>query len=90
MIKTMLAKIYNLSILLAFLPCFYGCNDGGEGGGSVLSSLSQLTPDGGASALTPGVSSDLTGGALHAPEPATLMMVGTGLVAWKLLSKRPK
>jgi len=94
MFKNIYARLFNCSVLLAVLVSTYGCK--GSGGGDNLGP--SLGLGGGGGAISDPSSSSviiptLTGGdtpPLHAPEPATIALLGTGMLAWHMLNKRKK
>ena len=93
-------KVLTLALLL---PCLYGCQDGG-GGGSSGASLSSFAFGGGddTGSLSSSLSSfsgtdtttstDTTTGTqlatLHQPEPATMLLLGSGIVAMRFARNR--
>ena len=89
MIKDLIARTYNVLILVMLFPWMAGCNKDGASGGSYIDS--SLLSDTGGSLFSSG-SSGLTEGEaftpLHAPEPATLILLGTGIWALHLLKRR--
>ncbi len=73
-------QVIGLSVLL---PALYGCQGGGLGsligsGGIFLAASSGGSSAGGAAAITGGAGSSLA--TLHNPEPATLMLMGSGMM----------
>ncbi len=83
MIKNLVARAYNILILAMLFPWIVGCNKDGSSGGIIDSGLlygqgGPSGPSGGEQIITP----------LHAPEPATLILLGTGIWALHLLKKR--
>ena len=89
-------KQINLLILAAAFPFIQGCGAGGAGIGALTSFLF----GGGSSGFTSGISGFLplgiaaaTGGgtelaALHNPEPASMFLVGGGMVAMAYFKSR--
>ncbi len=79
-------------IAMAFLlPCLYGCQ-GDSGGGGSSASLSGFASGGGdAGALLGSTSGSSTGtqlATLHNPEPATMLLMGSGIVAMRFARNR--
>lgn len=86
------AKVYNFLMFSMLLPFVYGCNGGGGGGGTSLGALFQSDPNSGSTTETllvaPG---DLGGEVLtqvHNPEPATLLLLGGGMMAMGYFKNR--
>jgi len=76
-------KVLALALLL---PCLYGCQGGGGAGGGGSSSgasLSSFAFDGGTDTTT---STQL--GTIHNPEPATMLLFGSGIVAMRFARNR--
>ena len=71
-------KVLALALLL---PCLYGCQGGG--GSSSGASLSSFAFDGGTDTTT---STQL--GTIHNPEPATMLLFGSGIVAMRFARNR--
>jgi len=89
MFKNIIARLFNLSVFVAFLPCLAGCNESASGSAiSDIASTVGSSAGGGSSALVTPISGGA--GALHAPEPATMLMVGGGILALRFLSRRSK
>ncbi len=83
-------KCFNLATVLAFLPCLAGCNESASGTaiGDIAGSLGTTSSGGSAALVTP--IGDIGSASLHAPEPATMLMVGTGILALRFLGHRSK
>lgn len=85
--------------LVLLLPCLYGCQGGGAGGGSSSgASLSSFAFGGGddTGSLPPTLNS-LSGtdtttstqlGTIHNPEPATMLLFGSGIAAMRFARNR--
>jgi len=80
----LLIKCFNLATVLMFLPCLAGCNESASG--SAISDVVS-TAGSGSDALIAPISD---GSALHTPEPATILMVGTGILALRFLSRHSR
>ncbi|MBN1870057.1 MAG: PEP-CTERM sorting domain-containing protein [Candidatus Omnitrophica bacterium] len=98
--KNSLSKIMKLVAMAGTLPFIYGC---GSGGGSSLAStlfgpdsgISDTLSSLGSSIDLSSASSSLTQGAtelatLHQPEPASMLLLGSGLIAAMYFSRRKK
>ena len=88
MIKSIFCRLYNFIILLSFLPLIYGCK-GGEEGGSASAGIGSI----GSTSITSFPESGTVEGTitqLHTPEPATVFLLGTGILALHLYKKRMK
>ncbi len=91
MLKNLFAQSYNFLILAVMLPVVYGCNS------DESDTLGSLFNDGGttsSSVVTGGTGAIIeTGEALasiHSPEPATMLLIGSGLIAMKYYQGRKK
>ena len=84
------ARIVNFAILSILLPFIYGCQAGGSAGNS--GSFSFLGTD----SSTTSVSSDVVNtvgmqiATVHHPEPATMLLLGSGMAAIALSRKKAK
>ncbi len=90
-------KVFALALLL---PCLYGCQGGGSSGGGSTSgaSLSSFAFGGGddtgllSSSLSSFSGTETTTGTqlatLHQPEPATMLLFGSGIVAMRFARNR--
>lgn len=73
--------------LVLLLPCLYGCqgSDGGGGGSSSGASLSSFAFSGGDDT---GTTTGTELATLHHPEPATMLLFGSGIVAMRFARNR--
>ena len=89
MVGNWIARFKNYAVLSLLLPFVYGCQGGGGGGGGSAASGLLPVSDGGS-----GISglSGLSGGSgdpgttiatIHNPEPATMLLIGGGLMAMR-------
>jgi hypothetical protein len=83
--------------LALLLPCLYGCQGGGSSGGGSGASLSSFAFGGGddtgsSSSLNSLSGTDTTTGTqlatLHHPEPATMLLFGSGIAAMRFARNR--
>ena len=85
------AKINNFLLFSLLLPVVYGCNSGG--GGGEAAPLGGLFMDEPATTATGTLLADGGGETLaqiHNPEPATLMLIGGGMMAMGYMRSRAK
>ena len=96
MSKDVIYRIKNFLMLSILLPVVYGC--GGGGGGGDLASLFGGSPSSGSSVVTGGGGEIIIGGGgveeilptLHNPEPATLLLIGSGIAAIGYLKRHKR
>ena len=102
--KTIYARVANFAILSVLLPFVYGCQGGGSAlsflgggsGGGITDAISGGSSDffaSGASGIGGGVDGFVAGGAstiatIHQPEPATMFLLGSGLMAMAAYKKK--
>jgi len=80
------AKASNIFMFAVILPFVYGCNGGGGGGTASVGSLF-----GGESASVAVLTDTSSGGGiatLHNPEPATMVLLGSGMLMMGYLRSR--
>jgi len=88
--KNIFAKISNFFLLSILLPVVYGCGGGGGGSASV-GSLFGTSSTGIVLASAPAEGgSDLAMTVYHNPEPATMLLLGSGIMAIGYLKTRKK
>ena len=99
-INKLIAQGANLVTFSILLPFVYGCNGGGGGSASLGSLFTGGTgnPGGGGGGvgglLNPGGSGSDGGGvaavvgAVHQPEPTTMLLLGSGIAAMGLIYKK--
>ena len=82
-------SILNLTIFSTLLPCLYGCQGGGSSEISALgSSGSAALTSNVASLPLAGSSSGQAIATIHNPEPTTLLLIGSGMLAMSFLKKK--
>jgi len=87
--KNTFAKLQNFLLLSVLLPVVYGCQSSGgsDGSPSITSLLGGGTEGAGGVIPPPGGGGDQLA-QLHQPEPATMLLLGGGLVAMHYLKHR--
>lgn len=98
--KNTVARMANFAILSVLLPFVYGCQGGGGGGaaGGGGGSLSSLVGGGGVGGGS--IGDGFTGGGsfvtgenlatIHNPEPATMLLLGSGFAAMAFYKAKRK
>ena len=90
--------VLQVTALALLLPCLYGCQGGGSSGGGSGASLSSFAFGGSEdTGSLPQTLNSLSGtdtttgtelGTIHNPEPATMLLFGSGIVAMRFARNR--
>jgi len=91
--KNTFAKLQNFLLLSVLLPVVYGCQGSGGSDGSnpsIASLLGGGGTEGGTDATTVVTTTGEQLAQLHQPEPATMLLLGGGLVAMHYLKNKKK
>lgn len=86
MVKHIMLRAHNL-VLLSVIPLLYGCQGGGGSSASLGSLLGDIPGGGGDSTVVASVTTDSLA-TVHQPEPATLLLIGSGIVALSYMKSR--
>ena len=87
-ILNIVARSHNIAMFAVILPFVYGCNGGG---GGISASVGGLF--GGKTASIASLTTDVSSGSgglatLHNPEPATMVLLGSGMLMMGYLRSR--
>ncbi|MFH1359977.1 MAG: PEP-CTERM sorting domain-containing protein [Candidatus Omnitrophota bacterium] len=82
MMNKTIARVLNFAILAGSLPFIYGCGPGGSSAGIFGDSLAGVV---GSGSVATGGGSIAT---IHNPEPATMLLLGSGLAAMAIYKRK--